>query len=108
MGLPARKHLTDRGHARLASRCVSSEADSTGSRAIPLRRTGAAPTHIAPAWSADEVRSVWTDVAAAFALLVLLVLAVVLLAWLAPTPAGSLDPGTGISDAVPLCCGIAP
>jgi len=107
MGLPARKHLTDRGYARLASRCVSSEADSTGARAIPLRRTGAVRTHIAPARFPDEVRLVWSYVAAAFALLVFLVLAVALLAWRAPSPAGPLGPGTGLSDPMPQCCGIA-
>lgn len=69
-------------------------------------RTG--PFRLAARSAADDVRLVWNAATATVVLLVLLLLAVAGLAWVAPAPTGSLGASTGLSEAGPVCCVIAP
>lgn len=111
MGFAARRHLPAEG-TQLRPRDRSRSADGSERSGRRVNDRAARPAAVlghrsAPAELSDGVRFVSSAVGAVIALVVVLVLAIALLQWLAPDPAG-LRGYVGPPDPVPGCCGIAP
>ena len=111
MGFAARRHLPAEG-TQLRPRARSRSADGSEGSGRRVDDRAARPAAVrghpsAPAELSDDVPFVSSAVAAVVALLLILALAVALLEWLAPDPAGLQGYGPP-PDPVPECCGIAP